>query len=164
LDQLIADFNDQPALPEAVFVIGEQYYNLAFQCEKAGLSAKAKDKFQKAIEVWGRIITELSPSSTTTEAYYFSAACYRHLDQYETAIDYYQKVVNDWPDYQYAWNAQFMIARCLDRLARSGAISKADAAPIIRQACENLLNNYPDSMAVNAATNLMKRWESVNSK
>jgi len=56
-----------------------------------------------------------------------------------------------------------MIARSLDKLARSGAIPKEDAAPIIRNACEKVIINYPDSMAVKAATNLMKRWESVKS-
>jgi hypothetical protein len=51
-----------------------------------------------------------------------------------------------------------MIARCFDRLARSGAIPKEDAAPIIRNACEKLITDYPDSMAVKAAINLLKRW------
>ena len=163
VNKIIADFNDNPALPEAVFVIGEQYYNWAFQCENQGLAAKATDKFQKAIAVWERIITELPPSGQTLRAYYFSAACYRDQDQHEQAIEYYRKVVSDWPDYERAWNAQFMIARSLDKLARSGAIPKADAAPIIRQACEKVIINYPDSLAVKAATNLLKRWESVKS-
>jgi tetratricopeptide (TPR) repeat protein len=163
LDSLIADFNDNPALPEAIFVIGEQYYNWAFQCEKAGLSAKAKDKFQKAIEVWEIIIQKLAPSGTTADTYYFSAACYSSLDHHEQAIEYYQKVVSDWPDYERAWNAQFMIARCFDILARSGSITKADAAPIIRQACDKLIINYPDCMAIGAARNLFKRWEVIKS-
>jgi len=163
LDTLIADFNDNPALPVAVFAVGEQYYNWAFQCENQGIAAKAKEKFQKTIEVWDRIITELPPSGTTAEAYYFSAACYRNLNQHEIAIEYYQKVVSDWPDYERAWNAQFMIARSLDKLARSGAIPIADAAPIIRQACEKVIINYPDSKAVKAATILLRRWESIKS-
>jgi len=102
-------------------------------------------------------------SAFTPQAYYLSAACYCSLDQYEQAIEYYQKVVSDWPDYERAWNAQFMIARCFDRLARSGAIPKTDAAPILRQACDKLIINCPDSLAVKAATNLLRRWESVKS-
>ncbi len=163
LDTLITDFNDHPDLPVAVFAVGERYYNWAFQCENQRLANKAKDKFQKAIEVWERIITELSPSGTTAEAYYFSALCYRHLDQFEQAIEYYQKVVSNWPDYERSWNAQFMIARCFDKLARAGSILKEDSAPLIRQACEKVIINYPDSKAVNAAINLLKRWESANS-
>jgi tetratricopeptide (TPR) repeat protein len=163
LDILIADFNDNPALPEAVFAVGEQYYNWAFHCENQSRDAKAKENFQKTIEVWERIITELPPSGTTAEAYYFSAVCYRHLNQHEQAIEHYQKVVGDWPDYERAWNAQFMIARSLDKLARSGAIPIADAAPIIRQACEKVIINYPESKAVKPATNLMKRWELIKS-
>jgi len=164
LDQLIADFNDHPALPEAMFVVGEQYYRWASQCKKTGLSAKEKEILQKAISVWQRIITDLSTSHITPQAYYMSARCYERIGKYENAIEYYNIVVENWPDYQFAWNAQFLIARCFDKLARSEAISKMDAAPIIRQACENVITNYPDSMAVNAATNLMKRWESVKAR
>jgi tetratricopeptide (TPR) repeat protein len=164
LDILIADFNEYHDSPEAVFVVGEQYYNWAFQCEKAKLSAKATDKFQKAIAVWQRIITDLSSSSITPQAYYMSARCYERIGKYENAIDYYSIVVDNWPDYEFAWNAQFLIGRCFDKLARAGTISKVDAAPLIREACEKLITNYPDSMAVNAAINLLKRWESVNSK
>jgi len=164
LDTLIADFNEHPDLPEAVFVVGEQYYNWASQCKKTGLLAKEKDILLKTIAVWERIITDLSSSPITPQAYYMSARCYERIGQYEDAIDYYSIVVDNWPDYERAWNAQFLIARCFDRLARSGSIPRADAAPIIRQACEKLIINYPDSMAVGAALNLLKRWESVNSK
>jgi len=163
LDTLIADFNDNPALLEAVFIIGEQYYNKAFRCKKEGLAVESKANFQKTIAIWERITKELPPSYITQEAYYLSAACYSSLDQYEQAIEYYQKVVSVWPDYDRAWNAQFMIARCFDKIARSGAIPIADAAPIIRQACEKVIINYPDSLAVKAAKNLKKRWESVKS-
>jgi TolA-binding protein len=164
LDELIADFNDQPALPEAIFVIGEQYYRWASQCRKAGLSAKEKDIIQKAIAVWQRIITDLSSSHITPQAYYMSGRCYERIGKYENAIEYYSIVVDNWPDYEFAWNAQFLIARCFDKLARSGVIPKEDAAPLMLQACENVIINYPDSMAVNAATNLMKRWESVKAR
>jgi tetratricopeptide (TPR) repeat protein len=161
LDIFIADFNGHPALPEAVFMVGEQYYNLAFKNENKGLAAESEDNFQKTIAIWERIITELPPSGETPRAYYFSAVCYRRMDQYEQAIEYYQKVVSDWPDYERVWNAQFLIAQCFDKLARLGSIPKADAAPIIRQACEKVIINYPNSKAVNAAINLLKRWESI---
>ena len=163
IGSMFVDFNDQPLLPKAILEIGERYYNMAFQNENQGLAAESKENFQKTIAIWERITTELPPSRITPEAYYLSAVCYRRMEQYEQAIEYYQKVVSDWPDYKYAWNAQFLIARCFDRLARSGAIPKADAAPIIRQACEKVIINYPDSMAVKAAINLLRRWESVKS-
>jgi len=163
LDSLIADFNDHPALPQAVFIIGEQYYNKAFRDVKQGLDTEAKENFRKAIAVWERIITKLPPSAPyTARAYYFSGYCYTRSGEYGKAIQYYQKVADDWPKYEYAWHAQLRVARCYEVSARSGRISKADAAPHIRQACEKLLANYPGSKGVKEARDILKRWGLVS--
>jgi len=163
IDGLIADFNDHPRLPWAVFVIGEEYYNEASGAEHQGHAEKAKEYLGKTIALWQRIIKEMpqSDSTNTAHAYYFSAVCYRRLGEYENAIQYYQVVVDNWPDYQFAWNAQFMIGTCFEKLAKSGSIPKADAAPLICDAYENLLNNYPDCIAAGAARHLLKRWRSI---
>ena len=155
IDILIADFNDKPELATAIFMLGEQYYNKA-------LTAESEAHFQKAILIWERIIKELPASGMTAQAYYFSARCYESVGEYKKAIEYYQVVVDTWPRYEYAWNAQFLIARCYDKLASSGQILTADAAVQIRRGCDKVLANYPDCMAVKAAGNLLKRWNSVN--
>jgi len=109
-DGLISDFYDHSDLAGVVFHIGEQYYEKAFQAENEALEAQAKENFEKALTVWEKIITDLPVSDpNTTKAYYFSAVCYRRLGQYPKAIEYYQKIVDDWPDYKYAWEAKFMI-------------------------------------------------------
>jgi len=109
LDELIADFNDHPGMPEAIFGIGKQYYKKAFQCEDQGHTAEAKDYYQKALRVWNKIITDLPSSPVTPHAYFFSAACYRRLGQYDIATDYCKKVVESWPNYEYVRDARFMI-------------------------------------------------------
>ena len=164
IDILITDFNDNPELPTAIFMLGEQYYNKAFVKENEGLAEQAKDHFQKAIAIWERIVTELPESVITPQAYNFSAVCYRKLGEHIKAVEYFQKVVDDWPAYQYAWNAQFLIASCYEKLASSGQMPTADAAVQICRACDKVLANYPDCMAVEAARNLLNRWNSVNSQ
>ncbi len=155
IDTLIADFNDHPALPEAIFRVGEQYYNEAFRMEKEGLDAKAKDHFTKAAAVWERIITKLPSSAPyTAHAYNFSADCYRRLGQHEKSIEYYQRVVDDWPDYEYAWDALFRIGRNYEELKKSGLMSKSEADPKIRAAYEQLLEKYPNCKAARYA----QRW------
>jgi len=82
LDSLIADFNDHPDLPEAVFVVGEQYYNKACVMEDEGRRTEAKSYFRKTITVFERIIQEL-PATTTTYAYHLLADCYQRFgDRY----------------------------------------------------------------------------------
>jgi len=164
VDILIADFSDQSEMPTAIFMLGEQYYNKAFDCENQGQAAEAKSHFQKAIAIWQRIINELPRSSMTPQAYYFAARCYERLGQYEDAIEYYQVVLDNWPNYERAWNAQFLLARCYDELARSRRIPEEDAAVMIRYACQEVLANHPYCPAVEASSNLLERWESRTPK
>lgn len=124
LDRLIADFSGDPDLPEPVFVIGEAYYNKAFQKENEGLDNEAKDQFRKAIGIWERIIRELPESATTACTYDFVADCYRCLGEYKKAIEHYQHILSNWPDYERAWNIPFLIRYCSKQLEKSLGNSK----------------------------------------
>ncbi|MHC4110112.1 MAG: tetratricopeptide repeat protein [Planctomycetota bacterium] len=154
LDSLIADYDDNPGLPETVFIIGEKHYNKAFRYEKEGLDAKARDSFTKAIAVWGKIITKLPKSIATAWAYNCSADCYCRLGQHKKAIEYYQKVVDDWPDYEYVSDVLFRIGRNYETLMKSGLMSKVKATTKIRAVYEQLLEKYPDCKAAKHAS----RW------
>jgi tetratricopeptide (TPR) repeat protein len=147
IDKIIADFNDLPGLPQAVFRVGEEYWNEAFRFEKEELKEGAKESFRKATGVWERIITQLRPSSFTAQAYYFSGTAYGHMAEYEKAIEYYEKAVADWPDYEYAWLSLLRVARTYDHLKRSGAIPAAEADGKIRFTYERILQEYPKSAA-----------------
>ena len=160
LDILIADFNEHLNLPEAVFVVGEQYYNEVFRYKKEDLDIEAKENFRKAIVVWDRIITDLPPSPTIPEAYNFMAVCYVRLDEYEVAIKYYQMVLDNWPDYQNACYIQFQIGRCYERLKNAGKLTKSETDPLIRTAYEEVVKNYPDCSLVKIAQN----WLDYNKK
>jgi len=164
VDILIADFSDQPELPTAIFMLGEQYYNNAFTCENQGQTAEAKSHFQKAIAIWQRIINEVPKSSITPQAYYFAARCYETLGEYDYAANYFQMVIDNWPDYQFCDVAHFLLARCFENLANSGSIPKNEVAVMIRHTCEKLLADYPNSQIVKATKNLLEQWESVKAQ
>jgi tetratricopeptide (TPR) repeat protein len=166
IDSLIVNYKNSSDLPEAIWSIGEQYWAQALsELGKAGhgkdLNENTSEYFKKALAVWERIIRELPPSIITAQAYHMSAECYRYLGQEEKAIEYYQKVVDNWPEYQYAWHTQFLIALLFDELEDSGRISQKEAAIQITRACERLLSDYPDCRAVNAARDLLVRWSST---
>jgi len=153
LDKMVADFNDHPDLAKTIFVIGELYYNNALGNAKEGLTDQAEANFARTISVWERIITQLPESKLTIlqDAYYFAAACYRRLGEYEKAIQYWQKIVDDWPDYQYAWSAQCLIGECYEKLRNSGTISQSEANPEIEQAYKAVIEKYPDCSLVGHA-------------
>ena len=60
IDNLIADFNDHPDLPEVAFAIGEKYYNKGVEFENQKLAEQAKDNFIKAIGLWQRMTKEIT--------------------------------------------------------------------------------------------------------
>ena len=161
IDSLIADFNDNPALPEVVFVIGEEYYNEAFRCEKEGLDAEAKDNFKKAIAIWERIITELQPNAMyPAQAYCFSGHCYRKLGEYEKSTAYYQYVVANYPEHRTAWQALFRIAHNYEDMKDLGIISKTEADPVIKTAYQQFLEKYPDCKMAGVARRWLSRHNS----
>jgi tetratricopeptide (TPR) repeat protein len=154
IDELPVNFSEQPKFPSAVFQIGELYYRQAFLKEREDHHAQAKQYLQKAITKWETIITDLPESITTAWAYNFAADCYRRLDQHQKAVEYYRTVVDDWPDYEYAWDALFRIGRNYENRMKSGLMSKAEANPKIRAVYEQVLEQYPDCKAAGYA----RRW------
>jgi tetratricopeptide (TPR) repeat protein len=155
LDGLVAAYGGNPALPDAVFRIGEEYYNKALNAkDEPNLpEAKPEEYYQKAMIVWERITKELPKSESifTTHAYYFSAGCYRKLGNQEKAVERFQKVVDRWPDYQYAWSAQCLIGECYEKLQSSGKLSASEAEPLIEQAYQAVIEKYPDCSLVEYA-------------
>jgi tetratricopeptide (TPR) repeat protein len=149
LDELIADFNDQPALPEAVFVIGEQYYYKAFEDPNKCRRVKSEEYLKKSRDIWEKVVVQCPESKSIglKHAQYFTAVCYRRLGEYEKALIHYQKVVDNWPDYQYAWSAQSLVGSCYKKLRDLGKLSASEANPKIEQAYKAVLENYPGSAA-----------------
>lgn len=156
LDKLITDFSGNPDLPEVVHTIGTWYYNHAFRCEREGLDAKAKEYFQRAIVILERAVAELPESTMTVQAYYYAANCCQRLGQFEKAINYYKKVVDNWPGYEYAPNARFKIGHCYEGLKGAGAIKKSAADAQIKAAYEQALEKCPNCPAAKAARNWLK--------
>jgi len=153
IDSLIADFNDHPDLPEAVFIIGEQYYYKAFEDPDKCRKVKSEEHLKKAKDIWERIITQRPESQSIglKHAYFFSAACYRKLGEYDKAVEYFQAVVDNWPNYQYACNAQCLIGECYEKLRNSGTLPESEAIPRIEQAYNGVIENYPDCSLVKYA-------------
>jgi tetratricopeptide (TPR) repeat protein len=146
LDNLIADPNDNPDVPDTLFDVGHKYYTKARLKLKDGLGDEVADYYRKAITVWERIIRQLPPSSYTPRAYWCSAVVYsQELGEYLKGIDYYQQIADNWPNYQYAWHAQFFVGMYYEILRNSGALSESEANPKTEQAYQAVVERYPDS-------------------
>jgi tetratricopeptide (TPR) repeat protein len=153
VNDLIADFNDEPNLPQAIFQIGEEYYYKAMADANQGRIDQADANFVKTVSVWDRIIKQLPESNSppVQDAYYFAAYCYGQLGEYEKAIQYWQKIVDAWPDYGYAWHAHFRMAHSYCMLGNSGVIPESEARSRMEQAYKVVVENYPDCPSANDA-------------
>lgn len=146
VDKLVADFNGQPGLAEALWQMSQEYYNKAVRKYREGLKEQATDYYRKAITLKEKIIQELPFSDLVPKAYYTAAVIYsQELHEYKKGIEYYQKVVDNWPDYRYAADAQYSIGRYYERLRSSGGMSAAEANPKIEAAYQAVVEKYPDS-------------------
>jgi tetratricopeptide (TPR) repeat protein len=144
VEKLIDDFKGEPYLPQALWQIGQQYYNNAVRYYRDGLREQAADYYRKAIALRERIIQQWPHSDLVPKVYYTAAVIYsQELHEYEKGIEYYQKVVDSWPDYQYAYHAQYLIGSYYERLKKSKGIAQADAK--IEKAYKAVIEKYPDS-------------------
>ena len=147
LDNLIDNFRDNPDLPDAIFQIADKYYNLATWHDKEELEDQAREFYRKAITIWGKMIQELQPNANyTPRSYYCSAVAYsQELGEYAKGIGHYQQIVDNWPKYKYAWDAQFLIGRSYEALKKSGSLPPSEADAKIQQAYQAVIEKYPDS-------------------
>lgn len=152
-NEVMAKYKGHPILPKAIALMAEGYWEQALFERRQDQDAKADDHFKKALAEWEKIATQFPDIPfTSAQAYHFAGNCYRHFKQYEKANEYYQKVIDNWPDYQYAWHLQYMIGLTYKHLKETGAIPESEADPAIKAAYERVVKNYPDCKAAKAAS------------
>ena len=159
IDEILSNYADNPDIANAIYGIGDFCRTLAmFERQKEVSMAnpnnsshrpvkkgeKVKKYYERACSAWERIIQDLPDSDVTPQAYHFAGECYGVLSQSDKMVEYYQKVVDMWPDYKGSSHLQTMIIRYYENLKRDGQITKTQADQILRKGYENLINNYPD--------------------
>ena len=77
-------------------------------------------------------------------AYYYSGRMCHLLRDYACAAANFQTVAEGWPDYQYAGGAQCAVGYCYAAMVKLGEIGEAEAQPVIEDAYEKVLEQYPD--------------------
>ena len=90
-NKLIADFNEHPYLPEAVFLTAEQLFYAR--------------KYRPAIDLWGLIFEEYPESRLRSKIPFLLATCHERLGDKHRATEYYKQVVEEYPDSKYAYRA-----------------------------------------------------------
>jgi tetratricopeptide (TPR) repeat protein len=159
MDVLVADYNSVPNAGFHVFQIGEEYYFKAVKAAAKSNKELANSCYQKAISIWDNNITKINDFKHKCYATYYTAVAFEQTGKYEDAISYYKKTLQEFPNYKKAWNAQFKIAHCYDKMCKRKLISKDEARTYISQACQKVKENYPDCKVIDFAEKLNKKYQ-----
>jgi len=100
----------------------------------------------------------------TAPAYRYAATCYKMIKEYSTALEYYQIVIDNWPDYRPAEHCQIMISKIYKDMRREGVISDYEAEIQLKKAYQNLIEKFPDSVQVGLALDRLEYYEKKDKK
>jgi TolA-binding protein len=190
LDTLIADYNDNKQLPQAILDTGEQYWkkgldysieigkqytksnsnNFVFSnledfiaCRKAMAGGKAGEQYTKALAIWGKMLEKMPDSSMSDWANHLTAECYKACRDYTKALEYYRNILNKWPNFIHAWADQYRIAEVYDSMWMEGQLSREKTESAKAAAYENLLKKYPTCpVAINVQQWLKYYYEQLS--
>ncbi|MBW8001010.1 MAG: tetratricopeptide repeat protein [Planctomycetes bacterium] len=147
IDRLTLNFSGQLNLTRAVYMIAEQYHRKGSAAEESGLNERSESLYQKAVSLWEMIINDFDECFLTVESCAFVAKCHRKLGDYEESIQYYQKIIDEYPDYRHGWYALYMVGHNLETLLKTGSVSSAVAVPQIQAVYTQLIEKYPTCSA-----------------
>ncbi|MEZ5063305.1 MAG: tetratricopeptide repeat protein [bacterium] len=98
-----------------------------------GKRCQSDGKFETAIRVFERIVDEVSDARAVPSALTEIATSQRELRRYEDAIATYQRLIDDWPETDFALAARYEMARTLrDGLGRASEAEEVFRALIAR--------------------------------
>jgi len=148
LDKFIVDFKDHPYAIGCLDRAGTKYYLAARELKKKGQLQQARENFARAEGIWQRVIVDLSEGFVNPAGpggfYYIIAVCRQEQKNWAGAIEYFQNVAADYPDFEYVCGAQAAVGWCYEALRDAENLSKEAVDPIIEEAYTAVLVTYPD--------------------
>ena len=167
MDEFIADFNEHPNAGSCLGRVAIGYYKKGLGFKEKRKFKEAKEYFDRADDVFQKIIMNNLEKEKDVGAlyYHYAARTYQELWQWEKAIANYQKVVDKYPDFEYACGAQAAVGWCYEFMIKAGEIAKEQAEPLIEQAYNKVLTNFTDCyLADYAAYHLAEMSEQKGDK
>ncbi len=145
LDRFIADYQEYDDMPLAVVIIGDMYRNRGLILYQQQKIRESIGPIKVALSIFNRVIWNLPHiNNSAAEAAYLSGELLFRIGDIESAIAHFKMVVDRWPNFRLAGTAQLQMLQQYDAWMRRGGISRDQAEPIIRQACRELDEKFPE--------------------
>ena len=149
-DELINKCAGHERLGEAVLVIGEKCIEAANDLGQKGQAEQSRLHYQQAIKIFDKLINGIPRSGAHPYVWYYKATAHEKTGDDLKAAQCFQKVVDEWPDYDKAWHAQYMVGKGYEKMADKGMVSRSIAKAKARKAFNLLKKNYPNSPVAKA--------------
>ena len=174
--KVLTDYAGHPKLPEAINLMAEGYYNHAFDPEKQSRSLRVtatgpmsrevpppvKECFEKAIGKWSIILQQFPDvPSVGPEALYFSAISYSRQGDPAKAAEYYQALLERWPDDERNHQALLSLPNLYKEMVLKGLLTDQQANPLIRAAYDQFIRKYPNSPAAEMARQQVRYYGAI---
>jgi len=140
LDNFIADFKQNLYAGDCLGRIVIGCYKKAAELKEQKQTEKAMQYREVSANIWERIQKEnLQINSDLVYLYFYVAINYHEMGRWDDAIKYYQKVVDNWPEFEYACSINGAIAVCYETLRDKEGAPKEGVNPLIEQAYKAVL-------------------------
>ena len=150
--QIMTDYPEAEKPGYHNFQIGEEYYFRAEEVGRNNDQEQIRLNFQRALDVWQKNIQEVPDVQHQCYACFYTGMIFEKRKEYEKAIEYYDRVVNDFPDSGKVCAAHSLTAGIYYTQYQSKIISKAQAADEIQQINQIILSRWPDSPSLSLMT------------
>jgi tetratricopeptide (TPR) repeat protein len=154
-----AKFGDQFASPQNRCIA--MFYLSQGLCENAAAflgerdTEKIANYLKQVVEIQEKdVIGKIGRGPMQLEAYLIASDSCQRLSNHSKAIEYYNKILNEYSEYEYCWHIQFMVGLSYEEMLEAGNISELQAKTQIESAYRKVLKNYPDCKAAKLA----KKW------
>ena len=145
LDKFIADFKQNIYAGDCLGRIVIGCYKKAKELRVQNQVEKAMRYHEVAANIWERIQKDnLQIRTDAAQLYFYAAINYESMGRWLDAINNYQNILDNWPDFESICGVQAAIGGCYESLRDKGGVSKEDANPLIKQAYKAVLANWPD--------------------
>ena len=147
-----SEYSNNENMPDVICEIAEYYRAQALKIKNKTETQLADTLIAQAIPLLEESIANIDDAQKP-DTYLRLAESYSRLGDYQQSLEYYEELVDKYPDYEKVWHVYFLMGRCYEKLASSGDITYAQAIEQISPIYTYLIQEYPDCKAAKAANN-----------
>lgn len=164
-------FKDPEMAVKTSFLMAEALFEMAKEHRKLGQADTAKEEIDRGKRILEEAMRDYPNTTLVAQGEFLLANLAQELEGYQEAIGRYSRVINSWPDSEFAARAQLKKAICLEKLGQNDQACEEyvkviyvypDNANLVADATVRLGNYYYKSESYKVAGQVFLRFRERN--